>query len=259
MAALLHRIAFIFIAAAAALLVAICVDFGHDRWWSSRWQSLFASAFPLTSIQPRSSSTDALSLAFKTSTSNHYHSLSAAISYDVALSATSSNQPEGITSVTSNNSNPPPPSGEKSIRLSVWLVSISAFIIANSRGPWPAFLVTALNFSQWSFLHAISSMLFGGTIILSALIEYIVITARKTLVIKFWFLGVPERLDVNLVLPALAGAIVSGVTQTNILYGGLASAPKHVVGALHLLCTFGLWWGITDVTTQRKTSQMIRH
>jgi hypothetical protein len=39
----------------------------------------------------------------------------------------------------------------------------------------------------------------------------------------------------------------------------LATSPKHVIGAFHLLSTFGLWWGITDVTSQRKTSKLIRN
>jgi uncharacterized membrane protein len=101
-------------------------------------------------------------------------------------------------------------------------------------------------------------MIFGGTIILSALVEYLVVKSSDASVMKFWFLDVPQKLDVNVVLPALAGVIVSGVAQANIRYGGLATSPKHVVGAIHLLVTFGLWWAITDVTTQRKTSEMIR-
>ena len=101
-------------------------------------------------------------------------------------------------------------------------------------------------------------MLFGGTIILSALVEYLVVKSGDATVMKFWFLDVPQKLDVNVVLPALAGVIVSGVAQANIRYGGLATAPRHVVGAIHLLVTFGLWWAITDVTTQRKTSELIR-
>jgi hypothetical protein len=101
-------------------------------------------------------------------------------------------------------------------------------------------------------------MIFGGTIILSALVEYLVVKTSDASVMKFWFLDVPQKLDVNVVLPALAGVIVSGVAQANIRYGGLATSPKHVVGVIHLLVTFGMWWAITDVTTQRKTSEMIR-
>jgi hypothetical protein len=101
-------------------------------------------------------------------------------------------------------------------------------------------------------------MIFGGTIIISALIEYLVVRSKKISVINFWFLDVPKRLDVNVVLPALAGVIVSGVAQSNLIYGGLATSPKYVVGACHVLSTFGLWWGITDLTSQRTISKLIR-
>ena len=76
--------------------------------------------------------------------------------------------------------------------------------------------------------------------------------------LKFWFQSIPQRLDANVVLPALTGAIVSGVGQASIAYGGLATSPKHVVGAFHFLVAFGLWWGITDVTSQRKAVEAVR-
>jgi hypothetical protein len=101
-------------------------------------------------------------------------------------------------------------------------------------------------------------MLFGGTIILSALLEYLVVSSKKASVLKFWFLSIPQRLDANVVLPALTGAIVSGVGQASIAYGGLATSPKHVVGAFHCLLAFGLWWGITDVTSQRRAVEAVR-
>lgn len=192
------------------------------------------------------------SLSFKTTSTTSFH----------ILSASSSSQPKeekDITRTAFNGSNSPPTTLEgKDISLSLWLISISTFIIANTSRPWPTSLFESLSYSQWLFVHAISSMLFGGTIILSALFEYLVVKSSDKSVMKFWFLDVPQKLDVNVVLPALAGVIVSGVAQANIRYGGLATAPKHVVGSIHLLVTFGLWWAITDVTTQRKTSEMIR-
>ncbi|KAL7450382.1 hypothetical protein ACHAWC_002307 [Mediolabrus comicus] len=192
-------------------------------------------------------------LSFKTTSTSSFHVLSA---------SSSSSQPKEETDITRtafNSSNNSPPTLEgKGVSLSLWLFSISTFIIANTSRPWPTSLYESLSCSQWSFVHAISSMLFGGTIILSSLVEYLVVKTSDASVMKFWFLDVPQKLDVNVVLPALAGVIVSGVAQANIRYGGLATSPKHVVGAIHLLVTFGLWWAITDVTTQRKTSEMIR-
>jgi uncharacterized membrane protein len=214
---------------------------------------LLVSAFTLPPMQTKLSSSARArvvpSLPFKT-TSFH------------VLSASSSNQPKEETDITrttfgSSNNSPPTLEG-KGVSLSLWLFSISTFIIANTSRPWPTSLLESFSCSQWSFVHAISSMIFGGTIILSALVEYLVVKSGDATVMKFWFLDVPQKLDVSVVLPALAGVIVSGVAQANIRYGGLTTSPKHVVGAIHVLVTFGLWWAITDVTTQRKTSEMIR-
>lgn len=220
---------------------------------------LLVSAFTLSPMQtktkllPLSASARVVpSLPFKTTSTSSFH----------VLSSSSSNQPKeekDITRNTFNSSKNSPQTLEgKGVSLSLWLISISTFIIANTSRPWPTSLFESLSCSQWSFVHSISSMLFGGTIILSALVEYLVAKSSDASVMKFWFLDVPQKLDVNVVLPALAGVIVSGVAQANIRYGGLATSPKHVVGAIHLLVTFGLWWAITDVTTQRKTSEMIR-
>ncbi len=66
-------------------------------------------------------------------------------------------------------------------------------------------------------------------------------------------------LDAAIVLPALSGAIVSGVGQAYHDYGGLALSPKHVVGAFHLLLTFGVWWMVTDVTSQRKAVDTVQN
>ena len=147
----------------------------------------------------------------------------------------------------------------RTIFLHLWVILTAAFVVANAKfRPYPEFLLYALSRQQWAFVHAICSMLFGGTIILSALLEYLVVSSRKASVLKFWFLSIPQRLDANVVLPALTGAIVSGVGQASIAYGGLATSPKHVIGAFHFLLTFGLWWGITDVTSQRKAVEAVR-
>eukprot|EP01082_Thalassiosira_pseudonana_P008964 g7739.t1 g7739 contig26:166239-166847(+) len=149
---------------------------------------------------------------------------------------------------------------KRTIYLHLWVIILSAFVISNKvKGPYPQALIYALNRPQWSLVHALSSMLFGGTIVLSTLMEYIVITCKKTSVIKFWFTSVPQYLDSKVVLVALTGAIVSGVGQAALAYGGLATSPKHVIGSFHLLTTFGLWWGITDVTTQKKAMEAVQN
>ena len=142
--------------------------------------------------------------------------------------------------------------------LVVWLLFISTFIVINVKGePYPQNLLLALSRQQWSLVHAISSMMFGGTILLSTLIENLVVSSRKSAVVRFWFLSVP-RLDSLVVLPALTGSIISGIGQATIDYGGMIGAPKHVTGAVHALLTFGLWWGATDITTQERAKELAR-
>ena len=141
---------------------------------------LLVSAFTLSPMQtkskllPSSASASARArvvppLSFKTTSTSSFH----------VLSASSSSQPKeeiDITRATFNSSNNSPPTLEgKGISLSLWLFSISTFIIANTSRPWPTSLFESLRCSQWSFVHAISSMIFGGTIILSALVEYLVV------------------------------------------------------------------------------------
>ena len=142
--------------------------------------------------------------------------------------------------------------------LVVWLLAISAFIAINVKvNPFPQSLLLTLSRPQWALVHAISSMMFGGTILLSTLIENLVISSRKSAVVRFWFVSVP-RLDSLVVLPALTGSIISGIGQATIDYGGMVGAPKHVTGAVHALLTFGLWWGATDITTQERAKELAR-
>ena len=142
--------------------------------------------------------------------------------------------------------------------LVVWLLAISTFIAINvTIKPFPQSLLLTLSRQQWSLVHAISSMMFGGTILLSTLIENLVVSSRKSAVVRFWFLSVP-RLDSLVVLPALTGSIISGIGQATIDYGGMIGAPKHVTGAVHALLTFGLWWGATDITTQERAKKLAR-
>ena len=155
--------------------------------------------------------------------------------------------------------------------VAVWIVPISAFVLQNNFvGPWPETLLYSLSVRQWALLHAISGMLFSGTILVSTFIEWIVVnnaiaTAKSkdkndqkvtTNILKFWFATVPQ-LDANIVLPALSLAMLSGVSQAAYNYGTLANSPIHVRGIFHALLTFMVWWASTDFTTQRKTKELV--
>ncbi|KAL9185357.1 hypothetical protein ACHAXT_003134 [Thalassiosira profunda] len=151
-------------------------------------------------------------------------------------------------------------SGDKrhKIFLHTWVLLTAAFVVINAKvRPFPAFLLHSLSRQQWALVHAISSMLFSGTIILSALLEQIVVASRNAAVMRFWFLGVPKRLDASVVLPSLSLAMLSGVGQAAWDYGGLMHAPKHVTGAFHCLLAFGIWWMVTDVTTQKGAAEAV--
>lgn len=53
-----------------------------------------------------------------------------------------------------------------------WLLAISTFIFINVKTePYPQSLLLALSRPQWSLVHAISSMVFGGMILLSTLLS----------------------------------------------------------------------------------------
>lgn len=99
-------------------------------------------------------------------------------------------------------------------------------------------------------------MLFGGTIIISTLIEWLVLRSRNPSVLRFWFITVPA-IDTTVVLPAVTGSILSGVAQAVIDYESFRSAPKYVIGTLHALTTFALWWALTDRTTQKEAKRAV--
>lgn len=132
-----------------------------------------------------------------------------------------------------------------------WLLGVSGFIVKSYVGPlWPASLSEA-PLTSLNFVHALSGMLFAGSIITTTVIEWTVVQSRDKSVARFWFRNAPG-VEKALVLPALAGSIVSGTAQAFQIYGSLSHAPLHVKSVLHLLATFGLWWAITDRTTQKQ-------
>lgn len=139
-----------------------------------------------------------------------------------------------------------------------WSVAVSYFLITNfvSNAPWPEELLSSHR-DVWRVIHAISSMMFGGTIIVSTIIEWLVVSSEDPTVIYFWFCKVPA-LDGAIVLPALTGIVLSGVAQANQDYGSLRESPKYIIGSLHVLLAFAVWWVLTDVTTQHPAQRAVK-
>lgn len=135
------------------------------------------------------------------------------------------------------------------ILLSIWLISLSAFILINNfSGPWPAVMKTVPE--RVFFLnHMIGGMLFGGGIILTTCIERLVAKSANAPVLQFWFDKVP-LLDGLIVVPALTVSMISGTGLSIVRYGGLNVAPPHVGAIFWTLIAFMSWWAVTDLTTQ---------
>jgi hypothetical protein len=100
-------------------------------------------------------------------------------------------------------------------------------------------------------VHQLSAMAFAGTILATTLLEWVVVQSKESSVHQFWFTQAP-RVEMALVLPGLTGFLVSGVALAFQNYGSLVHAPFHIQWVMHLLTWSGLWWGLTDVTTQSK-------
>ena len=133
--------------------------------------------------------------------------------------------------------------------LSLWMASIIAFILINNFvGAWPSFMDDVPE-RVWFLLHMLGGMLFGGGVLLTTAIEYLVATTGNSSVLQFWFDKVP-LLDVAIVLPGLTVAMISGTGLSIEHYGGLGQAPAHIQYVFWTLIVFAAWWGVTDLTTQ---------
>ncbi|CAJ1960100.1 unnamed protein product [Cylindrotheca closterium] len=142
------------------------------------------------------------------------------------------------------------------ILLTVWMVSLSAFIlINNSVGPWPAVMKTVPE-RVFFLSHMVGGMLFGGGIILTTCIERLVAKSANAPVLQFWFDKVP-LLDGLIVVPALTVSMISGTGLTIVRYGGLNIAPPHVDAIFWTLIAFMVWWAVTDLTTQGTALQAV--
>lgn len=135
------------------------------------------------------------------------------------------------------------------IGLGVWLLSLSGFILVNNFvGPWPE-VMKQIPERVFFLNHMIGGMLFGGGIILTTCIEWLVAKNRDATVLQFWFNKVPI-LDTLIVVPALTVSMISGTGLTIRRYGGLNVSPPHVDAIFWTLIFFLSWWGLTDLTTQ---------
>lgn len=133
--------------------------------------------------------------------------------------------------------------------LGIWMVGLSGFIFANNWiGPWPLFMK---DIPERVFFtgHMLGGMLFGGGIIMTTALEWLVTKNKNPAVLMFYFDKVP-LLDMALVLPGLTLAMFSGTGLTITRYGGLGIAPAHIPVVFYILTAFAAWWGATDLATQ---------
>ena len=141
--------------------------------------------------------------------------------------------------------------------LAAWMGALTTFLLVNNYvGPFPTNIATAVPVKAWGLMHGVGGMLFGGGIILTTCIEWLVINSKNQSVWNFWFKKVPD-LDSKIVLPALTASIVSGTALAVDHYNSLSQAPFHVTAALGTLLAFAGWWGITDLTTQGRATDKI--
>lgn len=135
------------------------------------------------------------------------------------------------------------------VGLITWMSVVSVFILINNfMGPWPQFL-SHVPERLWFLGHMVGGVLFGGGVVLTTAVEWLVVQNRNPAVLQFWFDKVP-LLDMALVLPGLTLSMVSGTGLSIVRYGGLALAPPHIQYAFWALVSFAVWWAVTDLTTQ---------
>ena len=140
--------------------------------------------------------------------------------------------------------------------LAVWMGSLSGFIFANNwMGPWP-FFMTEVPERIWFTFHMLGGMLFGGGVILTTALEWLVTKNKNEAVLQFYFDKVP-LLDAAIVLPGLTMAMISGTGLCIERYGSLGTAPPHIPTVFYTLTAFAAWWAATDLATQGKALSAI--
>jgi len=142
--------------------------------------------------------------------------------------------------------------------LGAWITGLSSFLLINNFiGPWPSQILEEVPVKYFGLAHGVGGMLFAGGIILTTLIEWLVVSSKKSEILQFWFSKVPA-LDSFIVLPALTTSIVSGVGLAVDHYDSLGESPFHVVAAISTLLAFAGWWAVTDLTTQGVADEAVR-
>jgi hypothetical protein len=140
--------------------------------------------------------------------------------------------------------------------LLLWMGFVSVFILINNFvGPWPGFM-NQVHERIWFTLHMLGGMLFGGGVILTTAMEWLVAQNKNASVLSFWFDKVP-LLDMAIVLPGLTLSMISGTGLSIVRYGGLALAPVHVQVVFWTLVAFAAWWAVTDLTTQGSALEQV--
>jgi hypothetical protein len=123
----------------------------------------------------------------------------------------------------------------------------------------------------WSLIHAVSGMVFGGSILCTALVEWMwpieqqqilkdrinqkdnsnnIDDLSLQLLLNKMATKTLFPMEGRLVLPGVSGSMISGVAQAFHNYGSLRLSPRHVKSSLHLMFLFGLWWVLTDRKSQ---------
>lgn len=141
------------------------------------------------------------------------------------------------------------------LALVAWASLISVFMCGSYFFDTPPPLLRVPR-RAWALVHALTTTLTSGVIVISAAIEALVLRARDSAVLHFWFNRVPT-LDAAINLPALTMSMVSGVAIAAHKYGHFSAAPSHVIATVELLVVFACWWGAFDVRTQQAAQREI--
>lgn len=140
--------------------------------------------------------------------------------------------------------------------LALWLGSLSGFIFANNwGGPFPA-AMTHVPERIYFVFHMLGGMLFGGGVIMTTALEWLVVKNKNAQVLQFYFDKVP-LLDSAIVLPGLTIGMISGTGLCITRYGSLGGAPAHVPAVFYCLTAFAAWWASTDLATQGKALRAV--
>jgi hypothetical protein len=133
-------------------------------------------------------------------------------------------------------------------------------------------LITLLPVNVWSLIHALSGMVFGGSILCTTAVEWMwpdelhqMVSERADqqtsspsiddlslqLLVNKMATKTLFPMEGKLVLPGVTGSMISGIAQSFYNYGSLRLAPRHVKSSLHLLFLFGLFWAYSDRKSQQ--------